>query len=184
MSELYDPEMQMLVEVWERANNTVVRVAELPLPVRERLQAMVEMLPLYKLLGIEIVEQGPSLAVIQMPLRKDVLNENGTLHGGAIATFIDIAAGMAASRGGSFDPAKDVIVTADLHVRYLRRPRGNKFCARAHVIDFGRRSTTVDCRVTDQESRIIAVADVSLMVRSREPLTEESPSSPAPASDS
>jgi uncharacterized protein (TIGR00369 family) len=174
MSEPDDDELRTLAEAWERANSTVVRTAELPLRARERLQAMLQETPLYRLLGIEVVEQGPGLAVVQMPVRKEAFNESGNLHGGAVATFIDLAAGMAVARGSGFDPGQEALVTIDMHVRYLGRPHGDMVYARARVINAGRLLIIVDCQVTDREDRIIAAADLSMMVRQRKPLSEGS----------
>jgi uncharacterized protein (TIGR00369 family) len=160
-----DDGLQALAQAWERANTALVRTAELPLQARERLLAMLQETPLHGLLGIEVVEQGPGLAVMQMPVRREAFNQIGNLHGGAIATLIDLAAGIAAARGSGLDPGKEVLVTADLHVHYLGRPHGDMVYARARVINAGRQLTLVDCQVTDQEDRIIAAADLSMMVR-------------------
>jgi len=174
MSEPDDDVLRTLAEAWERANSTVVRAAELPLRARERLQAMLQETPLYRLLGIEVVEQGPGLAVVQMPVREEAFNDNGNLHGGAVATFIDLAAGMAASRASGFDPGQEALITVDMHVRYLGRPHGDMVYARARVINAGLQLTIVDCQVTDREHRIITAADLSMMVRQRKPLLEDS----------
>jgi uncharacterized protein (TIGR00369 family) len=142
-----------------------VRIAELPEPDREFVRsALRHGTPLHDLLGIEMVELGDQHAVLSMPVRPEAFNSTGNLHGGAIATLIDVAAGTAAARGSGFEPGKQSLVTADLHVRYLGRPHGDMVYARSEVVRAGSRLIVVDCRVTDSEERIIASADFSMMI--------------------
>lgn len=127
--------------------------------------------PLHDLLGLEIVELGDGYALLSMPVRPEAFNSTGNLHGGAIATLIDVAAGTAAARGSGFEPGRQSIVTTDLHVRYLGRPHGDVVYARADLLKAGRQLIVVDCRVTDVEDRIIASADFSMtIVPLRKPL--------------
>lgn len=121
-------------------------------------------IPLHRLLGLEIVETGDRYALLSMPIRAEAFNSTGNLHGGAIATLIDVAAGTAAARGSSFEAGRQSIVTTDLHVRYLGRPRGDVIHARADVLKAGRQLIIVDCHVTDVEDRLVASADFSMMI--------------------
>jgi uncharacterized protein (TIGR00369 family) len=120
--------------------------------------------PLHDLLALEIVEIGAEHAVLSMPVRREAFNSTGNLHGGALATLIDVAAGTAAARGSGFEPGRQSLVTADLHVRYLGRPHGDMVYARAEMVKAGRQLIVVDCRVTDAEDRVIATADFSMMI--------------------
>jgi uncharacterized protein (TIGR00369 family) len=103
-----------------------VRIVDLPESERESVRsALRRNTPLHELLGLEIVEIGEKHAVLSMPVRPAAFNTTGNLHGGAIATLIDVAAGTAAARGSGFEPGRQSLVTADLHVRYLGRPHGD-----------------------------------------------------------
>ncbi|MDL4777819.1 MULTISPECIES: PaaI family thioesterase [Thermomonosporaceae] len=142
-----------------------IRIAELPPDEQAAVRATLRhATPLHDLLGLEVVEIGDRHAVLSMPVREQAFNSTGNLHGGAIATLIDVAAGSAAARGGGFEPGRQSLVTADLHVRYLGRPHGEEVFARAEVLKAGRQLVIVDCRVTDAEDRIIAAADFSMML--------------------
>jgi uncharacterized protein (TIGR00369 family) len=142
-----------------------VRIVDLPESEREFVRtALRRATPLHELLGLEIVEIGEDHAVLAMPVRAEAFNSTGNLHGGAIATLIDVAAGTAAARGSGFEPGRQSLVTADLHVRYLGRPHGDTVYARAEVLKAGRQLIVVDCRVTDSEDRVIASADFSMMI--------------------
>lgn len=141
-----------------------VRVAELPREERERMRAALHDTPLHSLLGIEIVELGAKHSILSMPVREQAFNSTGNLHGGAIATLIDVAAGTAAALGSGSHLGKQSLVTADLHVRYLGRPHGDVVYARAEMLKAGRQLIVVECRVTDGEERVIASADFSMMI--------------------
>jgi uncharacterized protein (TIGR00369 family) len=143
----------------------------------ERLYASFRATPLHALLALEYIddpESGahePGTAVVRMPIRPEAYGASGNLHGGAIATLIDVAAASAAARNSAFVPGVNTLVTADIHVRYLGRPKGAYVDARAHVVRAGRQLIVVECRVVDADDRVIAVADfASMVVPLREPL--------------
>lgn len=130
-----------------------------------------EEIPLHALLGLRFVSYEGGEVVVEMPVREQAFNSTGNLHGGAIATLIDVAAGTAAAFGSSFQPGVNTIVTADLHVRYLGRPRTDTVRAYASVLRAGRTLVVVECRVRDGLDRVVAAADFSAMVVPlREPL--------------
>lgn len=149
-----------------------VRIADLPEADQDFVRTELRRdTPLHHLLALEIVEIGDRHAILSMPVREEAFNSTANLHGGAIATLIDVAAGTAAARGSGFRHGEQSLVTADLHVRYLGRPHGDMVYARADLIKVGRQLVIVDCRVTDVEDRLIASADFSMMiVPIREPL--------------
>lgn len=135
--------------------------------------------PLHKLLGLRFLERGPDEICIEMPVRPEAFNASGNLHGGAIATLVDVAAGSCAARASGFDHATQSLVTADLHVRYLGRPKGDTVRAEARVMRSGRMLIVVEIRVLDPLDNVIAAADFSAMVvPRREPLRAEAPSDP------
>ena len=128
--------------------------------LRERMEAT----PLHRLLDLRIVRVRPEPVIVEMPVAEGAFNSSGNLHGGAIATLIDVAAGTASAVGSAFDPAVNTIVTADMHTRYLGRPRGDVVRAEARVLRAGRQLVVVECRVVDDDGRVIAVADFSSML--------------------
>jgi uncharacterized protein (TIGR00369 family) len=130
----------------------------------EKLRQAFSVTPLHDLLGFEFVSIEPELVVVEMPVRAEAFNSSGNLHGGAIATLIDVAAGTAAARNSTFEPGKNTIVTADMHVRYLARAKGAKVRAEARVLRAGRQLVVVECQVLDEDGRIVASADFSSMV--------------------
>jgi uncharacterized protein (TIGR00369 family) len=138
--------------------------------------------PLHHLLGLRFSEppgDDPGTVVVEMPVDAPAFNGSGNLHGGAIATLVDVAAGSCAGRSSSFDPRDQSLVTADLHVRYLGRPKGSPVRAEARVMRSGRMLIVVEVRVLDPFDNMIAFADFSAMVVARrEPLEGVVPTDP------
>ncbi len=132
-------------------------------------------IPLHAMLalGFELVDDDPGRAEVRMPVAPAALGFTGNLHGGAIATMVDLAGALAAVGRTGFDPQRESLVTSDMHIRYLGRPRTDTVVARAEVVRAGRQLIVIDCRVTDEDDHLIAVADVSMMiVPLRTPLPE------------
>ena len=55
----------------------------------------VNIMPLAKLMGIVLVEQGPDRVVAEMPVRAELCTTNSILHGGAYMAFADTIGAVA-----------------------------------------------------------------------------------------
>lgn len=121
-------------------------------------------IPLHDLLGFEFdrPEPGSGRADVRLPIRAGALGPTGSLHGGAVATVVDFACALAAVSTG-FDAAAESLITSDMHVRYLGRPRTDAVVARATVVRRGSQLIVVECRVSDTDDHVVAVADCSMM---------------------
>ena len=131
----------------------------------EKLREAHSSTPLHQVLGLSFIPAADGNAVtVEMPVAPGAFNGSGNLHGGAIATLVDVASGSAAARAGTFRPGENTLVTADLHVRYLGRPKGTVVRAEARVMRAGRQLIVVECRVADDLGNVIAFADFSAMI--------------------
>ncbi|HYF47647.1 MAG TPA: PaaI family thioesterase, partial [Acidimicrobiales bacterium] len=117
-----------------------------PDEVTDRLQLS----PLHRFLGFRAVHIDTETCVLEMPIAPDAFGGTGNLHGGALATLIDVTSAMAAARANPFDFETHSLVTADLHVRYLGRPSGGDAVrAEARIVRAGRMLIVVETRVLD-----------------------------------
>jgi uncharacterized protein (TIGR00369 family) len=135
-------------------------------------------IPLHKMLGLRYraPEAGEGHAEVRMPVQAEALGFTGSLHGGAIATMVDLACALAAVGISGFDPERESLVTSDMHIRYLGRPRSDTVIAKADVVKKGSQLIVVACEVVDEGDHVIAVADFSMMlVALRAPLHEDDP---------
>ncbi len=130
-------------------------------------------IPLHDLLGFEFAAPTPgsSVAEVHMPVRPEAFGFTANLHGGAIATLVDLSCALAAARATNFDPTVESLVTSDMHIRYLGRPRTDRVTGRAEIVRLGSQLIVIDCRVVDAEEHLVATADFSMMrVSLRRPL--------------
>lgn len=143
--------------------------------LRTLLAAALGEVPLHQLVDLRVIaagDDGPT--VMEIPLAAAALGNGGQLHGGAVALLCDVACAVAASSASTYDATTHILVTADLHVRYLGPARGEHVRAEARVVKAGRTLIVVQADVTDAEGRAVAVADFSAMlVPHREPLTPQ-----------
>jgi acyl-coenzyme A thioesterase 13 len=80
--------------------------------------------PIYAFLlshkSFAIIHASPGHVIARIPIHTNLLNSGGSLHGGAAATLVDWAGGMAIS---SVDGRRASGVSVDIHVEYLAPAR-------------------------------------------------------------
>jgi uncharacterized protein (TIGR00369 family) len=121
----------------------------------ERIHEALETVPFAKLLGIELEDVMPGTATLGFDIRDDLKQNNGVVHGGAIASLIDTATAFAII---SQLPSDEQATTADLTISYLRPLRNGRARATAQVIRAGRRLIVVSAELVDDGGRLIATA--------------------------
>jgi acyl-CoA thioesterase len=106
------------------------------------------------LLGLDVIEEesGDGVAVVVVDADERHLNPYGTVHGGAIATLVDVAMGGAVAAAGA-----DAPVTIELKLTYLEPGQPGRLRAEAKVRKRGRRLTIVEAEVT-QDGEVVALA--------------------------
>ena len=117
---------------------------------------MVQGAPFHQFLRLvlEEVNEAEGKVAISLAVRPEVSRSASKteLHGGAIATLIDVAGDCAvALRAGGGVP------TVSLTVDYLRMVRGKSVTATATLLKYGRRIAVADIAVTDGDGTLVAV---------------------------
>ncbi|MDH3732562.1 MAG: PaaI family thioesterase [Gemmatimonadota bacterium] len=112
--------------------------------------------PVFQALRLDVTEmdEHAGRAIVRMPIGSAVerVTSEGMVHGGPIATLIDIAGDLAiAARVGGGVP------TINLRVDYLRPGTGTFLEARAAVRRLGRTIATADIDVYDDQDRLCAI---------------------------
>lgn len=106
-----------------------------------------------RFLGIELVDVKKGQARLKLPFRPEFLGDpfRPALHGGVIATLIDVAAGAAATASM---PYGSKCSTVDMLVDYLLPGAPQDLFAHASVIRKGRSVAAISVEVTQGEERI------------------------------
>ena len=102
-----------------------------------------------EMVGISGGEAADGAATVTMTAGEEHLNPAGTVHGGAIATLIDVAMGRAVA--SVFD-GDERPVTIEIKVNYLEAGLIGELVAESRVSRRGRRFMVVHADVTQRES--------------------------------
>lgn len=112
--------------------------------------------------GLRVVAVREGYAEVMLPASEKILNPLGDIHGGAIYTLCDVAAGTAAASRGR------VGVTLSANVNYLRPGRaGEALTAVTKEVKHGRQTAVYEVEVTQGE-RVIASAIFTMFYVGRE----------------
>ena len=116
--------------------------------------------PFSTLVGAELGAIEPGRAELVIPLRPELLQQHGFVHGGVISYAADNAITFA---GGSV--LGDAVVTAEYKINYLRPAMGEKLIVRAEAVHAGKRQAVCRCEVfavKGDETSLCAVAQGSV----------------------
>lgn len=111
--------------------------------------------PFATLLGIELVQAETDRVVMRLPFRPQLTTVGSVVHGGVIASLIDVT-GAAASASGLADGEAVGGATANLTIAYLAAGDGRELTAEALVIQRGRSQTVSDVVVRDDTGQLVA----------------------------
>ncbi|WP_432016838.1 PaaI family thioesterase [Streptomyces hydrogenans] len=98
--------------------------------------------PFSRLVGADVSAFGDGGATLELPIREDLLQQNGFVHGGVLSYAADNAITFAA--GTALGPA---VLTAGYSIDYVRPAVGVTLRARAEVLHAGRRQAVVRCEL-------------------------------------
>ena len=118
--------------------------------------------PFSNLVGIEVVSVAPEEVVVRMPVTEALANRNGVLHGGAIMTLADNAAGSAAFIN---IPAPRSNTTVEAKTNFMRGVRvGDVLTARCVPLHRGRTVLVMQVTMTRADGKVAAVATQTHLV--------------------
>ena len=121
----------------------------------ERIEKALATVPFARLLGIELEKVAPGSATLGFDIRDDLKQNNGVVHGGAIASLVDTATAFAII---SLLPPEEKATTADLTISYLRPLTNGRAHSTARVLRAGRRLIVVSAELVDDAGELIATA--------------------------
>jgi uncharacterized protein (TIGR00369 family) len=100
--------------------------------VRELFGAWLEHSRFARVTGLRVDEMEVDRAIVTMPYAEDLTTFGDVVHGGAIATLLDVAA-VAAAWSGVTDEGAATGATVSSSVNYLRAAKGTDLTATARV---------------------------------------------------
>lgn len=114
--------------------------------------------PLARRLGLRLEACARDRVRLRLPYRDDNVTLADMVHGGAIATLIDVAGAAAAASG--IDPEHTRGATASMNVHYLSAALGVDALADAAVLRRGRDLVVTEVKVSDASGKLLAQGTV------------------------
>jgi uncharacterized protein (TIGR00369 family) len=114
--------------------------------------------PYARLLGLELGEVSSGQVSIHLEVRDELKQNQGVVHGGAVASLIDTAAAFAVLTQIEIG---ERVTTTDLTIHYLRPANSGRLTARARIVRGGRRLFVLSVEVTDDRKTLVATAVTS-----------------------
>ncbi len=121
----------------------------------KRVQKALTSVPYARLLRLELEDIGPGKATLSVKVRKELKQNHGVVHGGAVASLIDSATAFAII---SLIEPREKVTTVDLTISFLRPVTAGRMRASAKVVRAGRRLFVVTADVSDSGGKLTATA--------------------------
>jgi uncharacterized protein (TIGR00369 family) len=112
--------------------------------------------PFSMLLGAELMYTGTGELALSLPIRDELRQQHGFVHGGVISYLADNALTFAGAL--SLGPK---VVTGEYKINYLRPAVNGTLIARAQVVYAGRHQATCQCNIfvmDGNREKLVAVA--------------------------
>lgn len=108
------------------------------------------------LVGTELSDTGEGQATVDLRAEERHLNPNGTVHGGAVYTLVDVS--MAEALRTIVEEGEQP-VTIEIKVNFMEPGQPGKLTSTARVRKGGKRITIVEAEVVQEESEeVVALA--------------------------
>ena len=111
--------------------------------------------PYARFLGLQLGEVRRGEVSIHLDIRDELKQNQGVVHGGAIASLIDTASAFAVLT--QIDP-EERVTTTDLTIHYLRPAITGRIVATARIVRGGRRLFVLSVDVHDSANALVATA--------------------------
>lgn len=124
-------------------NNTVEEINDI--------QKKLENGPFFKTIGFEFADFKEGEVIIKLKLNNNLLNTEGFLHGGVIATMLDNIIGMTMKT-----LTKQPLVTINLDIQYIKSINEGNVYARANILKKSGRILVGEGELFDEKKSVLA----------------------------
>lgn len=104
-----------------------------------------------KWMGIKLIAVKENYCLIEMPVRKEMLNGLKTVHGGVTFAFADSALAFSSNNSG------DAAVALNCVINFTTAGKeGDTFRAESKLVNETRKTAVYDINITNQEQKLVA----------------------------
>ena len=135
-----------------------------------------QVVPFNMLVGLNVLKLTPAVVEVYTAMRKDLIGNTvqKILHGGVVATLLDVAGGLVAMAQSiekldaltteNVENRLKNVGTIDLRVDYLLPGKGKEFTAYAYVIRHGRKVAVSRMELENEKGHQLAVGTGTYIV--------------------
>ena len=110
--------------------------------------------PMYTHMQMQVLDAGDGRSKLMMKAGNELHSVYGMLHGGAAATIVDSACGIAL---GSLLGQGEICVTVDLRINYISNLKEGTLTGEGRVIHRGKQTGVTEAEIKDEGGNLIAV---------------------------
>ena len=129
-------------------------------------------IPFLAMLGARLVSEQDGVAVVQLELRADLLNNHGGGHGGVVMSLLDSA--MANAALSKIDYSREVVTIA-MHIAFMQ-PGAGRLTATGRATGGGRSVCFCEAEITNEAGQVTAKAMGTFRYRDQAPGAPGAPS--------
>lgn len=119
-----------------------------------------------RLLGMRVARVHKDGVTVECPMRPDLANAAGGMHGGVFATLADAAVGISLQR---YFEGMRPITTVELKINYFRPVTEGRVFARARLVRVGATICVGSVHLTNDHGREVGAALVTYMILTDRP---------------
>jgi len=132
--------------------------------IRRKIFSLLNDSPFYRHLGMEVVEAGEGRALLRLPIKSELKNLYGILHGGVIAALLDSSCSIAV---GTLLGPDEAAVTLDQRINFISNVREGVLIGEGKALHKGRFTGVGQAEVRDEEGNLVAAGMTTSFVIQR-----------------
>lgn len=132
--------------------------------IRRRIFKLLNDSPFYRHLGMEVVEAGEGRARLRLPVKDELKNLYGILHGGVIAALLDSSCSIAV---GTLLETDEAAVTLDQRINYISNVKEGVLYGEGRALHKGRFTGVGQAEVRDEQGNLVAAGMITSFIIKR-----------------
>lgn len=117
--------------------------------------------PFWDYIGMKEVESKDGVSVIELPVKVDITQRRGSVHGGVLATLVDAAIGSAVR---SLLNEGEQSATVELKLNYIRPALGSKLIGKGKIINKGKNLVIGEAEILNDEGKIVTAGMATFII--------------------
>jgi uncharacterized protein (TIGR00369 family) len=127
----------------------------------EALRKNANQIPMYKLIGMQVVEARPGYSKFRLPFRKELTQPMGVMHGGAFAAVADSAVAIALWGLVGMDK---IFTTIEMKINFIAPVASGEIIAEGNIVHCGRTTAIGDVTLKNEKGRLVGKALATYMI--------------------